>query len=102
MHENCCASDFKAAPFWWEVAEPKSEDAAAWSKTIDVAVIGGGFTGLSCALELARRGAGVVVLEAERIGFAASSRNGGMVSGGLKLAQGNMAARLGAERRTAC
>ncbi len=43
----------------------------------DVCVIGGGFTGLSCALELALSGKSVAVLEAERVGWGASGRNGG-------------------------
>jgi glycine/D-amino acid oxidase-like deaminating enzyme len=51
----------------------------------DVAIIGGGYTGLSAARTLARNGAKVAVLEAETIGWGASSRNGGMVLTGLKL-----------------
>lgn len=51
----------------------------------DVAVIGGGYTGLSAALSLAKQGVRVVVLEAETIGWGASSRNGGMTLTGLKL-----------------
>jgi glycine/D-amino acid oxidase-like deaminating enzyme len=51
----------------------------------DVAVVGGGITGLSTALHAARSGARVVLLEAEEIGFGASSRNGGQVNPGLKL-----------------
>jgi len=45
----------------------------------DVCVIGGGFTGLSAALDLAHRGFSVTVLEAERIGWGASGRNGGQI-----------------------
>ena len=45
---------------------------------VDVAVIGGGFTGLSAARILAKRGVSVAVLEAQTIGWGASSRNGGM------------------------
>jgi glycine/D-amino acid oxidase-like deaminating enzyme len=53
---------------------------------VDVAIIGGGYTGLSAARTLARRGAIVAVLEAETIGWGASSRNGGMSLTGLKVA----------------
>jgi glycine/D-amino acid oxidase-like deaminating enzyme len=51
----------------------------------DVAVVGGGITGLSTALHAARSGAAVVLLEAEELGFGASGRNGGQVNPGLKL-----------------
>src|ERR1700723_1048127 len=50
----------------------------------DVAVVGGGITGLSTALHLAEGGAGVVLLEAEEPGWGASGRNGGQVNPGLK------------------
>jgi len=52
---------------------------------VDVAVIGGGYTGLSAALTLAKQGISVVVLESKAIGWGASSRNGGMALTGLKL-----------------
>ena len=45
----------------------------------DVCVIGAGFTGLSSALHLAEQGYKVIVLEASRIGFGASGRNGGQI-----------------------
>ncbi len=51
----------------------------------DVAILGAGFTGLSAARTLAKRGAKVAVLESETIGWGASSRNGGMVLTGMKL-----------------
>lgn len=49
----------------------------------DVCVVGGGYTGLSAALELAERGFDVVLLEAERVGWGASGRNGGQICTGL-------------------
>ena len=62
---------------------------------VDVAVIGGGFTGLSAARALALRGAKVAVLEANTIGWGASSRNGGMVLTGLKLSMETIRKRYG-------
>ncbi len=53
----------------------------------DVAVIGGGFTGLSAALHLAERGYSVSLLDAHRIGWGASGRNGGQVGTGQRVAQ---------------
>jgi len=64
---------------------------------VDVAVIGAGFTGLSAARTLAKRGAGVAVLEAETVGWGASSRNGGMVLTGLKLGANTLISRYGKE-----
>ena len=48
----------------------------------DVCIIGAGFTGISAGLELAERGASVVVLEAARVGWGASGRNGGQIVNG--------------------
>ncbi len=53
----------------------------------DVCVIGGGYTGLSAALHLAEKGMDVVLLEAHRVGFGASGRNGGQVGSGQRLEQ---------------
>jgi glycine/D-amino acid oxidase-like deaminating enzyme len=53
-------------------------------KRVSVAVIGGGFTGLSAALHLAESGVDVAVLEAHEPGWGASGRNGGQVNPGLK------------------
>jgi len=62
---------------------------------IDLAVIGAGFTGLSAARTLAKSGTRVAVLEAETIGWGASSRNGGMVLTGMKLPVETLAKRYG-------
>jgi gamma-glutamylputrescine oxidase len=53
----------------------------------DVCVIGGGYTGLSAALHLAEAGLGVVVLEAQRVGWGASGRNGGQLGSGQRRDQ---------------
>jgi glycine/D-amino acid oxidase-like deaminating enzyme len=62
---------------------------------VDIAVIGAGYTGLAAARQLARAGASVVVLERERVGWGASSRNGGQVLTGLKLDAATLIARFG-------
>jgi glycine/D-amino acid oxidase-like deaminating enzyme len=64
----------------------------------DVAVIGGGYTGLSAARELARSGTDVTVLERYRVGWGASSRNGGFVLQGYKPEMEELARMVGAER----
>jgi glycine/D-amino acid oxidase-like deaminating enzyme len=64
--------------FWWVDAPPsKSYQNKLLPEKADVVVIGGGFTGTSAALRLAKAGVNVVLLEAQIIGWGASSRNGG-------------------------
>jgi gamma-glutamylputrescine oxidase len=74
-------------PESWYVAtadRPKERPALEGELKADVCVIGGGFTGLSAALNLAERGLSVVLLEAERLGFGASGRNGGLMGSGQR------------------
>ncbi len=65
--------------------------------TCDVAIVGGGFAGLSAAIELATRGYQVTLLEARQIGWGASGRNGGQVIAGLACDQDVIEAQLGAD-----
>lgn len=61
----------------------------------EVVVVGGGYAGLSCALQLAERGVAVAVLEAAQVGAGASGRNGGQVLFGGKQSRSELIARYG-------
>lgn len=67
----------------------------------DVAVIGGGFTGLGAARQLAKAGTKVIVLEAETVGYGASGRNGGHLNNGLAHSYLAAKAEIGKERAIA-
>jgi glycine/D-amino acid oxidase-like deaminating enzyme len=86
----------KLASYWQETAPPFAAAAEGPVEgRADVAVVGAGFTGLSAALALARAGASVVVLEADRVMSGASGRNGGHVNNGLSHDFAGLAARIG-------
>jgi len=71
--------------YYAATAEPGAQGPALDTDVrADVCVIGGGFTGLSAALNLAESGMRVVLLEAERIGFGASGRCGGLIGSGQR------------------
>ena len=77
--------DFTPTPYWWEAYRPSAGELAEVPRSVRVAIVGGGYAGLSTALELAKHGIEAVVLEANELGFGASTRNGGAVSGGVNL-----------------
>jgi glycine/D-amino acid oxidase-like deaminating enzyme len=83
--------------FWLETVTMPPATAGDLPAKVDVAILGAGFTGLSAARVLAKRGVRVAVLEANTIGWGASSRNGGMVLTGLKLSVESLAKRYGME-----
>lgn len=74
-------------PSWYaETAVPSPDwPALAGDASCDVCVVGGGYTGLTAALEFAERGFNVVLLEAERVGWGASGRNGGQLITGFSI-----------------
>ncbi|MEY3906765.1 MAG: hypothetical protein RIR59_1588, partial [Pseudomonadota bacterium] len=67
----------------------------------DVVIIGGGFTGVVAALACAERGYDVILLEAEKIGFGASGRNGGQLIPGLRWSMQEIEADFGRDRARA-
>ena len=78
-------ADFKAMPYWWEAYHPTAQDPLDLPRRVRVAIVGGGYAGLSTALEGAKQGVDCVVLEAAELGFGASTRSGGGVSGGVNI-----------------
>jgi glycine/D-amino acid oxidase-like deaminating enzyme len=82
--------------YWLTTAQMPGTDAGSpLPQRVDTAIVGAGFTGLSAARTLAKRGAKVAVLESETIGWGASSRNGGMVLTGMKLGVNQLIAMYG-------
>jgi len=73
------------------VPPPPDRPALAGDLRADVCVVGAGFTGLSAALELAERGYRVVVLEARRVAWGASGRNGGQIGSGYSMDMARLA-----------
>lgn len=86
----------KESPYWWVTApELPSYAERSLPTRVDVAVVGGGYTGLSAACRLAQAGTSVAVLEKETIGWGASSRNGGQVLAGLKKPPATLVSKYG-------
>ena len=85
---------------WYAATAPAGErhPVLAGRERADVCIVGAGFTGVSAALHLAERGYSVVVLEAARVGWGASGRNGGQVGSGMRESMGALERSLGPER----
>lgn len=82
---SCHAPEFKATPYWWESAAPEPATEITLPSKAGIVIVGSGYCGLSAAIELAGAGSDVVVLDAGELGMGASTRNGGMVTGGQKF-----------------
>ena len=75
-----------AKPYWWEWTPTDTSEAnTTLPAEADVVIIGAGLTGLSAARTLASAGRSVLVLEAEHLGYGASTRNGGMIGSGHRI-----------------
>jgi glycine/D-amino acid oxidase-like deaminating enzyme len=90
-------------PFWHAALPPPGPTFPGGSQRVDVAIVGGGLSGLSAALHLLDRrpGARVVVIEAARVGAGASGRTTGMLSPGVGQSLAALVRRLGRERARA-
>ena len=98
LHANDRAGQYPPS-YYAATATPMPAFASLQGRvTADVCVVGGGYTGLSAALHLAERGLSVVLLEAQRIGFGASGRNGGQVGSGQRRGQSDLEAMVGHDK----
>ncbi len=88
-------TDVSQLPFWWTFAEPSSLPAEPVRPACDVVVVGAGYTGLSAARLLASQGRSVQVFDSMRAGEGASTRNGGIASGSLRMSFPQAIDRLG-------
>ncbi|TBR42765.1 FAD-binding oxidoreductase [Marinomonas agarivorans] len=85
----------KFTPYWWEDTPDISLQEQSVSKSVDVAILGAGYSGLSAAIELTRAGRSVQIFEKDSIGKAASTRSGGIASGNLRMSFSGMIEKYG-------
>ncbi len=84
-------------PYWWLACKPEGAADEALPGDVDVVVVGAGLTGSAAARTLAKAGQKVLVLDAQALGFGASTRNGGMVGGGHLLSMDQLKTQYGDE-----
>lgn len=93
---NDRAGEYPATSYYTATAHTLDKfPALQGEESCDVCVVGAGYTGLSTALHLAERGYDVILLEAQRLGFGASGRNGGQVGSGQRVEQDDLEKMLG-------
>ena len=95
LYANDQSGSYPASWYAHSIPEQPARPALNDVISCDVCVIGAGFTGLSSALHLAQKGYRVIVLDAHRVGFGASGRNGGQVGSGYNQSQQTLEKMLG-------
>jgi glycine/D-amino acid oxidase-like deaminating enzyme len=91
----------KTTPYWWEAAPPVPIPEHPLPKTIDVVIVGAGYAGLGAGIVLARAGKSVVCVDKMNPGEGASTRNGGITSGNIRLGRDELIKRFGQARADA-
>lgn len=94
------AASLVREPYWWSARDRGGDDFPP-AQSFNVVVVGSGYTGLNAALALAGAGTSVLVVEAGDLGEGGSTRNGGMVSGTLKVSHPDLEKTFGKERADA-
>ncbi|HIP79840.1 MAG TPA: FAD-binding oxidoreductase, partial [Kiloniellaceae bacterium] len=97
MVSDVFSPDCKLTPYWWERSPRPALAEAAVPASVDVAIVGSGYTGLSAALAVARAGRSTLVFDAEDAGWGCSTRNGGQISTSIKPDYETLARRHGGE-----
>lgn len=98
MQNSLFTDDCKLTPYWWDEVPRPQPGERPLPRSVDVAVIGSGYTGLNAALQVARGGRDTIILDAEDAGWGCSTRNGGQVSTSIKPSYDRLARRYGAQR----
>ncbi|ASM71572.1 MULTISPECIES: NAD(P)/FAD-dependent oxidoreductase [Roseobacteraceae] len=94
-------SDWSNTSYWLDGLSPPDVPQVDLPPTVDVLIVGSGYTGLNAAIETARGGRSTLVVEAETPGWGCSSRNGGQVGTGIKPSLAKLTSRHGADRAKA-
>ncbi len=97
MRDQLFTEGAKLTPYWWDSVPRPVLPETKLPGTVDVLVVGSGYTGLSAALQTARGGRSTLVLDAEDAGWGCSTRNGGQISTSVKAGYDDLARRHGAE-----
>ena len=94
-------NDFKESSYWVDSLGPPPDLPENPPESVDVVIVGSGYTGLNAAIETARGGRSTLILEAGSPGWGCSTRNGGQVSTSVKPTLEKLTARLGDQRASA-
>jgi len=101
LHTNDRAGEYPASYYVATAQALPPFAPAKGALTCDVCVVGGGYSGLSAALHLAQAGYDVILLDAQRVGFGASGRNGGQVGTGQRIGQDTLEGMVGKDQARA-
>ncbi len=95
LYANDRVGAYPDSYYFSSASELQTFPAVSGEEHCDVCIIGAGYTGLSAALHLAKKNYDVILLDAHRVGWGASGRNGGQLSSSLRLEQAEIEHRLG-------
>jgi len=97
MVDSIFSENFKTQPYWWDMTPRPGTVNEVLPHNTDVLIIGSGYAGLNCALETVRGGMDTLVIDAQSAGWGCSTRNGGQISGEIKLGYDQLRRRHGAD-----